>query len=547
MKKFLLLSDKVKRYSVIGMIAIASLMTSCSDNETPSPITPEDKEQTTKDVIRLDITDVKKLAHLNSITNEPQKKFQFRVINNLPVDANTVGELKYFGDWKKKDNISVEWSKNSKGTRSGDTYVVTPNGQVPLTYEQYSEDFGGVPIAAAEENSDTNSFVTTDADAEKFFESGIEAVTGYKGENIVIENPDQLADWVDIVSEYAGRETRSKTGTRASVTLGQSLNSNVKGLRIKNEHIKNLQTITELADIENKNLQADEKDVVTNADLLKQYTLHGDGSKYNGGKLFKVIGANGAENLMGKTNGQFIKTDTVSIGINGAKLKHFVPNQAFVDVHGADVSVLSDLSDWTNDAIEIVPIADKSLPGGQRALMGHTDETLNMISTPAARVAKGPYTYNINPILTRYVKKNAVTRSGTEHEGAMSITVLNDSTGYMSYQKVMASNHLAGEEYQALVNADELAYSCKHDNRIWWRTLKDRIDEFNTTMYRYNQDDNYIYFTGNNVTIMYNKDEFKDGIELIEAVFKWGMVAKYITASQTNMFPKDTEFYGRSR
>lgn len=523
MRKFNLIADVVKRYSVLGLFVAGSLLSSCSkDDDNILPPEPEKPVVPANDTIRLNITDIKSIADVYVKTDNAKKTYILKVTRDLGVTAENVDNLHYFGDWKKQSNVSVDWAKlATKSTRNAnaDTYVVVPEGKVPLSYEQYTESFGGVPLATNNEVSAESSFITTPQDAEKFSESGVEAVAGYNGENISITAPEQLSAWVDIIEQYAAGQTKSTRGdVHANVEFKQSTDGGL-GLRVKNAHVSDLNTVTKYSKITNNRLQADEADVSVTADLLLNYEIAG--SKYNNGKLFKVLGADGADLLIDKTNGQLIRTDTASIGTNGAKLQRLVPDKAFVNVHGANASVLSNLADWNYGQIEIVPQADTSLPGKQRALLGHTEETLKLISTPAAPKTSTPYKYNVNPVLTRYTK-TAAQPSATDFEGALSVTNFSDGTGDLNYQKVMASNDVVGDGYQALLNTNELKYTCPN-NLIWASKLKGRADATEKSVYKYNAKGEKFHLWTNGITAVIKKDEYESEFAALQAMEKWAI------------------------
>jgi hypothetical protein len=119
---------------------------------------------------------------------------------------------------------------------------------------------------------------------------------------------------------------------------------------------------------------------------------------------------------------EYIRTDTASIGADGEKLDRVVPEKVIINVDGVDVKVLDKLADWKYGQIEIEPQYDPQLPGNQKALMNHTDESLRKISTPAARNSEAVFKYTINPVLTKYVATTA-TPTASDYDGAVNLTV----------------------------------------------------------------------------------------------------------------------------
>ncbi|MDR1207122.1 MAG: hypothetical protein LBK26_01780 [Rickettsiales bacterium] len=527
MKNFYLIARIIKHHSVIGMIALMSLLASCDKEEhdiLPNPVNPV---LTDNDTIRISITNVQTLTEAYNKATDAKKFYKLHVANNVLVNSRNIAELRAFGDWKNKNNVAVDWSKiPTKADTDNAINVVVPEETIMLSFDEYQE-YGEVPLAPAESTPENAGFVASPKDVEKFADSGVQGVGGYNGENIHIQNADQLGQLIDVIAGYTGSTVTTYTANsdKAKVIFEEDLPNDTKGLKVRNMHMQALATVVGLSDIVNNNLQPGEKDVVANADLLSQFNLVGT-DRFNGGNLFKISGADGADRMEGKTNGQYLRTDTASIGHNGSKLDRIIPDKIFIDVNGADAAVLKKLSGWSGGQIELSPQADENLPGGQKALLNHTQATLAMISTPAGGTEGALYKSLVNLVVSRYIKAGT-TPNASDFDGAIRLDQFNDSIADMSYQKMDASNKLVGGESKALLNSESqiVIYDCRY-HQIMGTKLQSRGSDIAASYYENNKDAQNIFYLINNdefgVVLPDEYHDTMDGLQLCDLVRSWG-------------------------
>jgi hypothetical protein len=205
-----------------------------------------------------------------------------------------------------------------------------------------------------------------------------------------------------------------------------------------------------------------------------------------------------------------------------------VPDTALVNVHGAGVSNLNKLSDY-HGTIYIRPESDETLPGGQKALLNHTQETLAMISTPTGKTNGAPYESVVDLVISKYVKNNRAP-TAVDFSGAVILQQFNDSIADMSYQKMAASNKLVGNDYKALLNADTVRYDCRF-HQIMDTKLKSRVDYIMSAYYKQNKDAKdiaYLIDNGLSVVMTDGKFETLSTVEKVRLIRSWGFIVTEI-------------------
>ncbi|MDR2413044.1 MAG: hypothetical protein LBD50_02415 [Rickettsiales bacterium] len=468
-----------KHCGAIGMIAAMSIIQSCSKND-GNDLPPGSEKSSQNDTIRLNIANVAELDPMLARTSDSTKFYQIRVIRNLSVNAANLDRLRVFGAWKNKqsDNVSVDWSKTGATKSSDASHAVVPDGRVPLTYEKYAKDYGAVPLAENDNPQSDDAFVVPAGDVQKFEESGAnDAVSSYNGEEIVINDPDQLPAWTSVILNYAGGKNArgADDANKAKVRLDQALTGGSKGLLVKTQHMSHADTIARYAVIINNNLQPDEIDVSTKYITLSSYNIIYEG-KFNNGKMFYVSGADGAD-LMANS-GVYIRTDTAGFGADGEKLNRAVPDRLIINQNGGNAAGLRTLADYRNGTIEIEPQSDNTLPGEQKALRGYDDSTLDLFSIENYAEKSGyPYNFKSPPVLTIYAN-NPAELSAEEAAGAIDIKNYANWTGNYSGQKIRASHeqvarfNKTGETLRPIVKSDTTRY-WSYLNYVRFETLCD--------------------------------------------------------------------------
>ena len=391
------------------------------------PIEPEPPPPPPPETMTIDVENLAELYDVRNLIQNPKRNYEVNVTGNILVNAQTLSQLSVVGALKDMDNVDVDWG----------THRVMPDGLVRIGFDQWQNNFGQAPLGFG--------FTAINAaDVEKFANAGIDVLARYNGEDVTITNADQLITWFYIVQEFV---TEENNGVPVNVAFNETLGNGSSGLRVENVHIQYLEQIGNYANITNKNIKANEPNVIATLELLHNFTIHGNGTRFNDGNMFKILGLTDADLKALNTNGEFLRTDTASF----SRMQHqnIVPNRAFVDVQGMNTAVLKRLSGLENHTVMLLPVGNGSFFHMTHELMQLLSPASFNRGTPwqserPLRIT--PKTNNANPTLADFY-------------GAIQLIELNDMHSDWSFQLMEESIRAAGAGQRALVNTNIIFYT----------------------------------------------------------------------------------------
>ncbi|MDR1360731.1 MAG: hypothetical protein LBJ18_00245 [Rickettsiales bacterium] len=454
----LIIARNVKVYMILAGFGLAAILAGCEDTIAPNNIDPI--ENTTHNNIKfeiLDMSDLKsKCSEIEKAGKNQKDTISLVVRGNIGFDAQNIQFIKrIFGDLKKRGNFYVDWSNPSQRVSSAsklrsatnDDYYTYPQGDVFIsTFEEYAEDMGGVPLQQNPETGET--VITTETAAAQMLESGnvdSASITTFDSPELVIyDEPSLLANTAFAlavaqddnkkISVRLGQQIYDNPETFSSARASSHIagNNDIRGIKISDgRSFPLLQALkgNENISLIDANIICAKDTVNATARSFDNLEVYSEG-KYNNGKFFRIIGANGAADpaLRGKFNnaGIFYKTDTLSYGNNGDDLSFIIPERLILNNPTADAKGLLKLKDFHYGNI-MMQTAGKSI------LRNHNDSTLAMVSTALSENTGIFQIPDIRPVFSAIY---SVETGQLESGGEIDITKLDFNTGNFSGNKL---------------------------------------------------------------------------------------------------------------
>ena len=428
-----------KLFYPFALLFLASIFfIACGSDDPIEPIDPN------PDAIRISIFGVSHLADARHITADASREFIIDINGNIYVNQNNVDQLAAFGDFERRNNVTVDWGR----TRSSETYLVVPTEVIVLAYHIHQQQFGAVPLGPGTNNA---GWITSAADASKFAAAGVTAIQAYSGENIYISGANQLAVWMPVFQAFVAS---TRGATLAKITFNEQIAGGIRGLRVQNAHIEDLANMQQYATITNNNF-----DIVITIDLLSQFNVHGVGA-FNAGNKFRVdeFSNRTDEEIEAKLarinlNGQRVRTGSASV----VHLDYLIPDYAHIDRAGLRADVLTKIRGWHRHGQSVL------VPNNDKSMTHHNHETLSMWTSDTAPTNNAAFRMpaGTEMKITNKVAANA-TATAADFYGAASLDYLNFATRDNSARKLFASIDLAGPEFRSVLNSDTLRLRYPH-------------------------------------------------------------------------------------
>jgi hypothetical protein len=355
-------------------------------------------EQTGLEVVTYNITNAASLAQniaqIAATANDNNKFARVNITGNLGLQDSDKQNLKILKNLKtsRPENIGVEWNGRN----------IYPAFQgVKLTHAEWLE----MDSPSIGQNPTGAKFEVTQEDLTKF-------PSHYHGMLIVPATGD-LTVTISSVSELAAKVTEAVNVANSGA---QVLIRIISELTVNSAHTATMRPLGDHPNItfasDSRALRAGASEVIISGPLAIKAGLVNQG-RYPM-NMFKILGADNGANMWVQSdasNGQLVKTDTLTHGRVGADYEKLLPKTLYFKFHGVNVNTLAHHMN-SPYVIECHVIEDSSLPGNKPAMGFVTSNVLAMMQTPGTNKPAGQYVlyFTVHPVVSTYMTKDGFDR-----------------------------------------------------------------------------------------------------------------------------------------